>query len=67
MLCSLPKIILDRNFDEFKRETLDGFLSIVSERKISKDEYIISFEKNAILEMNSIEIDNIIIIICCTV
>ena len=59
MLCSLPKIILDRNFDEFKRETLDGFLSIVSERKISKDEYIISFEKNAILEMNSIEIDNI--------
>ena len=59
ILCSLPKIILDRNFDEFKRETLDGFLSIVSERKISKDEYIISFEKNAILEMNSIEIDNI--------
>lgn len=59
MLCALPKIILDRNFDEFKRDTLDGFLSIVSERKISKDEYIISFEKNAILEMNSIEIDNI--------
>ena len=27
--------------------------------KISRDEYIISFEKNAILEMNSIEIDNI--------
>lgn len=59
MLCALPKIILDRNFDEFKRDTLDGFLNIVSERKISKDEYIISFEKNAILEMNSIEIDNI--------
>lgn len=59
MLCALPKIISDRNFDEFKIETLDGFLSIVSERKISKDEYIISFEKNAILEMNSIEIDNI--------
>ena len=58
-LCSLPKIILDRNFDEFKLETLDGFLCIVSERKISKDEYIISFEKNAILEMNSIEIDDI--------
>lgn len=45
MLCALPKIILDRNFDEFKRDTLDGFLNIVSERKISKDEYIISFEK----------------------
>ena len=59
MLCALPKIILDRNFDEFKSDTLDGFLSIVSERKISKNEYIISFEKNAILEMNSIEIDNI--------
>ena len=59
LLCALPKIILDRNFDEFKRDTLDGFLNIVSERKISKDEYIISFEKNAILEMNSIEIDNI--------
>lgn len=44
-LCALPKIILDRNFDEFKIETLDGFLCIVSERKISKDEYIISFEK----------------------
>ena len=58
-LCALPKIILDRNFDEFKIETLDGFLCIVSERKISKDEYIISFEKNAILEMNSIEIDDI--------
>ena len=58
-LCALPKIILDRNFDEFKIETLDGFLCIVSERKISKDEYIINFEKNAILEMNSIEIDDI--------
>lgn len=59
LLCALPKIILDGNFDEFKSATLDGFLCIVSERKISKDEYIISFEKNAILEMNSIEIDNI--------
>ena len=59
LLYALPKIILDRNFDEFKSATLDGFLCIVSERKISKDEYIISFEKNAILEMNSIEIDNI--------
>ena len=59
LLCALPKIILDRNFDKFKSATLDGFLCIVSERKISKDEYIISFEKNAILEMNSIEIDDI--------
>ena len=59
ILCAIPKIILDRNFDELKGETLDGFLSIVSERKISRDEYIISFEKNAILEMNSVEIDNI--------
>ena len=59
LLCALPKIILDRNFDKFKSATLDGFLCIVSERKISRDEYIISFEKNAILEMNSIEIDNI--------
>ncbi|MBN6014001.1 hypothetical protein [Streptococcus oralis] len=59
LLYALPKIILDRNFDEFKSATLDGFLCIVSERKISKDEYIISFEKNAILEMKSIEIDNI--------
>ena len=59
LLCALPKIILDRNFDEFKSATLDGFLSIVSERKISSSEYIISFEKNAILKLNSIEIDNI--------
>ena len=59
LLCALPKIISDRNFDKFKSATLDGFLCIVSERKISRDEYIISFEKNAILEMNSIEIDNI--------
>ena len=59
LLCALPKIILDRNFDEFKSTTLDGFLSIVSERKISSSEYIISFEKNAILKLNSIEIDNI--------
>ena len=59
LLCALPKIILDRNFDEFKSATLDGFLCIVSERKISSSEYIISFEKNAILRLNSIEIDNI--------
>ena len=59
LLCAFPKIILDRSFDEFKSATLDGFLSIVSERKISSSEYIISFEKNAILKLNSIEIDNI--------
>lgn len=59
MFCVFFKIILDRNFDEFKIEIFDGFLSIVLERKIFKDEYIISFEKNVILEMNSIEIDNI--------
>ena len=60
LLCALPKNnLVDRNFDEFKSATLDGFLCIVSERKISSSEYIISFEKNAILRLNSIEIDNI--------
>ena len=59
LLCALPKIISERNFDEFKSATLDGFLCIVSERKISSSEYIISFEKNAILKLNSIEKENI--------
>lgn len=56
-ICALPSTISRYNYDCCKEASLVNFLSLVSERKISEEEFIISFQKNAILKVENVNLN----------
>ena len=55
-ICALPSTISQYNYDCCKEASRVNFLGLVSERKISEEEFIISFQKNAILKVENVNL-----------
>ena len=59
-ICALPNVITNINYDDCKKISLINLLDLLSERMISDNgentEFVISFEKNAILKLDDVSV-----------
>lgn len=59
-ICALPNVITNINYEDCKKVSLINLLDLISERMISDNgentEFVISFEKNAILKLDDISV-----------
>jgi len=59
-ICALPNVITNINYEDCKKISLINLLDLLSERMISDNgentEFVISFEKNAILKLDDVSV-----------
>ncbi|AQA08062.1 hypothetical protein [Streptococcus oralis] len=59
-ICALPNVITNINYEDCKKVSLINLLDLLSERMISDNgentEFVISFEKNAILKLDDVSV-----------
>lgn len=59
-ICALPNVITNINYEDCKKLSLINLLDLLSERMISDNgdntEFVISFEKNAILKLDDVSV-----------
>ena len=59
-ICALPNVITNINYEDCKKISLINLLNLLSERMISDNgentEFVISFEKNAILKLDDVRV-----------